>query len=56
MDAENVPIAIINAHIRLIALNFQSWKPDVEKWLHSVEAEESLQQLLAHVPCSPTLH
>ncbi len=56
MDAENVPIAIINAHMRLIALNFQSWKPDVEKWLHSVEAQESLRQLLAHVPCSPTLH
>ncbi len=56
MDAENVPGAIINAHLRLIALNFQSWKPDVEKWLHSEEAEASLQELLAHVPCSLTLH
>ena len=56
MDAENVPIAIINAHMRLIALNFQSWKPDVENWFHSVEPVVSLQQLLAHFPCSPTLH
>jgi len=56
MDAEYVPSAVINAHLQLMALNFQSWKPDVEKWLHSEEAAPSLQQLLAHVPCSPTLH
>ncbi len=56
MDAENVPGAVINAHMWLLALNFQSWKPQVEKWLHSAEAEEPLQELLAHVPCSPTLH
>ncbi|HJP37486.1 MAG TPA: hypothetical protein QF901_16035, partial [Gammaproteobacteria bacterium] len=56
VNAEYVPSAVINAHLRLMALNFQSWKPDVEKWLHSEEAEESLQELLAHVPCSSTLH
>ena len=56
VDAENIPVAAINAHFRLMQLNFQSWKPDVEKWLHSDEAEASLQELLMNVPCSPTLH
>ena len=56
MDAENVPGAVISAHMWLIALNFQSWKPQVEKWLLSAEAERSLQDLLVNVPCSRTLH
>ncbi len=56
MDAENIPVAAINAHFRLMQLNFQSWKPDVDAWLHSKEAEASLQELLINVPCSPTQH
>ena len=56
MDTENIPVAAINAHFRLMQLNFQSWQPDVDKWLHSEEAEASLQELLMNVPCSPTLH
>jgi hypothetical protein len=56
VDAENVPPAVIYAHFRLMQLNFESWKPDVDEWLHSEEAEASLHQLLLNVPCSPTMH
>ena len=47
MDAENIPVADVNAHFTLMQLNFQLWKPDVDEWL---------QELLMNVPCSPTLH
>ena len=56
MDTMNVPEAVVNAHFQLIAINLGSWKPEVEEWLHSEEAEPSLQQLLAHVPCVPAIH
>ncbi len=56
METTNIPEAAINAHFQLIAINLGSWKPEVEEWLHSEEAEGPLQQLLANVPCPPTLH
>ena len=56
VETTNIPEAAINAHFQLIAINLGSWKPEVEEWLHSEEAEGPLQQLLAHVPCPPTLH
>ncbi len=56
MEASELPQAVINAHFQLIALNLGSWKHDVDEWLHSEEAESSLQALLANVPCSPTVH
>ena len=56
MEMDNLANVIINAHLKLLALNFESWKPEVEKWLHSEEAEAPLQELLVHVPCSPTIH
>jgi hypothetical protein len=56
METDNSANLIVNAHLRLLALNFGSWKPEVEAWLHSEEAEAPLQELLIHVPCSPTIH
>ena len=56
MDAENIPVAAVNARFTLMQLNFELWKPDVDEWLHSEKAEASLQELLMNVPCSPTLH
>ena len=56
MDAESVSPAGIFAHFRLMQLNFESWKPGVDEWLHSEEAEASLHELLLNAPCSTTLH
>lgn len=51
-----IPAASVEAWRQLMALNLQRHKPEVEDWLHSKEAEPVLQQLLANVPCSETLH
>lgn len=56
METINLPEVVVDAHFRLIALNFESWKPDIAEWLHSEQAETELQQLLALVPCSATIH
>jgi hypothetical protein len=56
MDTLELPDAAINAYLRLMELNMASWKPQVAEWLHSDDAAPSLKQLLALVPCSPTLH
>jgi hypothetical protein len=50
------PEAVIQAYRRLIQLNMESWKPEVNDWLHSEEAEPVLEELLAMVPCSGTVH
>jgi len=50
------PEAVIQAYRRLIQLNMESWKPEVNNWLHSEEAEPVLEKLLAMVPCSGTVH
>jgi len=50
------PEAVIQAYRRLIQLNMESWKPEVNNWLHSEEAEPVLEELLAMVPCSGTVH
>ncbi len=56
-DMENmIPAASVEAWRQLVALNLQRYQPEVESWLHSEEAEPVLQQLLANVPCSRTLH
>ena len=56
METVEIPEPVLHAYLRLIELNFGSWKPQVAAWLHSPEAEASLKELLAMVPCSPTLH
>lgn len=56
METFELPDAAINAYLRLIEINMASWKPQVAEWLHSDDAAPSLKQLLALVPCSPTLH
>ncbi len=50
------PEAVIQAYRRLVQLNMESWKPEVNNWLHSEEAEPVLEELLAMVPCSGTVH
>jgi hypothetical protein len=56
MESIELPEAAIHAYLRLIELNLGSWKPQVAEWLHSEEAEAPLKELLAMVPCSPTVH
>ena len=56
MTTANLPDPRILAYMRLMELNLASWKPQVADWLHSEEAEPSLKELLAIVPCSPTIH
>lgn len=51
-----VPEAVIQAYQTLMQLNMQSWKPEVNDWLHSEDAAPVLKDLLASVPCSGTLH
>jgi hypothetical protein len=50
------PEAAFQAYRKLIQLNMESWKPEVNDWLHSEEAEPLLKELLALVPCSGTVH
>lgn len=52
----HIPAASVEAYRQLMALNFESYKPEVADWLHSKEAEEVLAQILFHVPCSPSMH
>ena len=51
-----IPADSIYAARQLLALNLQSYKPEVTDWLHSDEAEPVLAQILANVPCSETVH
>lgn len=51
-----LPDFAIRAYLDLVELNLGSWRPEVAEWLHSRDAEISLRQLLAAVPCSPTIH
>ncbi len=51
-----IPAASVEAFRQLMALNLQSYKPEVADWLHSEEAEGVLAEILLHVPCSLTLH
>jgi hypothetical protein len=46
----------VHAYLELIALNMRSWQPEVAAWLHSDQGAAALGQLLAVVPCSPTVH
>jgi hypothetical protein len=42
---------MLQAYRRLIQLNLESWRPEVNDWLHSEEAEPELIKLLTIVPC-----
>ncbi len=48
--------AALIAYRQLIAINLESWKPEVDAWLHSEAANEELQRLLAAVPCFGGVH
>ncbi len=56
MQREYLPTESIQAYLELLELNLGAWKPQVAQWLHSEDAEDSLKELLAIVPCSPTVH
>ena len=50
------PQAAILAYQRLIQLNLELHKPEVEEWLHSEDAEPVLKEMLAYVPCAGHIH
>jgi hypothetical protein len=56
MEAQYLNDAAIHAYLELIELNMGSWRPEISAWLHSGESAAALNQLLALVPCSPTVH
>ena len=56
METQELPRSAIYAYLELIELNMRSWQPEVSAWLHSEESTEALANLLAAVPCSPTVH
>ena len=51
-----VPEAVIQAYQRLVQLNLELHKPEVEQWLHSEEAEPALKEMLVNVPCLGEIH
>ena len=56
-EVENyIPAECVEAYRQLMALNLQSYKPEVEEWLHSEEAEAVLAELLLYVPCPAIVH
>ena len=56
MQQEPINAVAAQAYLELVALNMRLWRPEVANWLHSEDAESSLRQLLAAVPCPPTVH
>jgi len=56
MEQETFDQAAIHAYLELIALNMRAWQPEVSAWIHSDEGSVALGELLAIVPCSPTIH
>ncbi len=50
------PEAVILAYQRLVQLNLELHKPEVEDWLHSKEAEPALAEMLVNVPCVGHIH
>jgi hypothetical protein len=56
MEQHTLNEAAVHAYFELIALNMRSWQPEVAAWLHSDAGAAALGQLLAVVPCSPTVH
>lgn len=56
MEQQNLNVAAIQAYLELVSLNMKSWRPEVAQWLHSEDAKGKLEQLLAVVPCSETIH
>lgn len=56
MEPQYLNDAAVHAYLELIALNMRSWQPEVAAWLHSDQSAAALGQLLAIVPCSPSLH
>ena len=41
----------MKAQLALLAINFSSWRPDINRWLHSEDSETSLREMLQYVPC-----
>ncbi len=41
----------MKAQLTLLAINFSSWRPDINQWLHSKDSEVSLKGVLQHAPC-----
>ncbi len=56
MEPQYLSQAAIHAYLELVELNMRSWQPEVAEWLHSDASAEALSQLLAIVPCSPSVH
>jgi hypothetical protein len=48
--------AAIHASRQLIAINQKSGELEMQEWLESEVAESLLTELLANIPCSPTIH
>lgn len=56
MVTNQAPQAVILAYQRLVQLNLELYRPEVENWLHSEDAEPALKEILANVPCAGHIH
>lgn len=56
MEQNYLSESAVQAYLELISLNMRSWRPEVSEWLHSDASAPALGELLAAVPCSPTVH
>lgn len=55
-QSNEIPVTVIQAYQRLVQLNLELHKPEVEQWLHSEDAEPALREMLAHLPCLGQIH
>jgi hypothetical protein len=51
IHSEDVPQAVIQAYEKLVKLNLELHKPEVEKWLHSDDSQPELKEMLLNLPC-----
>lgn len=52
MESIFVHEGAMKAQLALLAINFSSWRPDINQWLHSEDSETSLREVLQHAPCT----
>ena len=52
MESIFVHEGAMKAQLALLAINFSSWRSDINQWLHSEDSEASLREVLQYAPCT----
>lgn len=58
MESNNdeIPKAVMQAYQKLVRLNLELHKPEVEQWLHSDDSQPELKEMLENLPCLGEIH